>query len=259
VDFVWEMVREVFRKRGRLTGLSLFMNDMDVYDYLEGTRNKYGKDTDFGGEQLEIKNFIYNSIVRVPNMGINRKDIFLAPTDSFELLEDRPGEFFAYYFQRDLEELMVCSYAKEGTHVFGGRQFDSKADMVKSRGKYSLVFRNFPVDLLEDGDVEADAFNNVMVQSANNTSSTNFTGWDNATEGDVYWFFCGGTTNATTVNKANKFSNITTTFTPTAIGDYLKVIYDPKDDKYIEIERKVGGSVSVNENAKAPEYVESFV
>jgi len=227
VDYIWEFVREIYRMRGTLNGMALCINDLDVYDYLEGTRTKYGKDTDFAGEQLEIKNFIYNSIIRIPNMDMGRKDVFMMPKDALEIQENRAGEAYAFYFQRDLEQLIVASWFKEGTFAFAGKKFASKALMDASRGKQTRIFKNHPVSELAANATTADAFVNEMFETTTNTGATALTDITNAVEGVAYRVFCGSLTNKTTVAKSGKFDGITASYTPIALGDYLRVIYNP--------------------------------
>lgn len=257
VDYVWEFVRAIYRMRGTLNGMVLCMNDLDVYDYLEGTRTKYGKDSDFAGEKLEIKNFIYNSIVRIPNMGMTRKDVWMMPADALEIQENRAGEAFAFYFQRDLEQLIVASWFKEGTFAFAGKKFDTKAAMIASKGMQTQIFKNHPVTELAADATTADGSVNELFQTTANSGATALTDITNAVQGVAYRIFCGSVTHATTVAKAAKFDGITAAYTPTAVGDYLRVIYNPTTSKFIELERKVGGTITVNAAAKAPEYVAS--
>ena len=259
VDFVRAFVREVFRMRGTgsLEGLALHMNALDGPDFFEGYRNKYGSNNNYTGEKMEVKDFPLPEIVLVPNMG-DRQDMWLAPKGAVEIQELVPGEFFGYYFQQDLEELMVVSYKKEGTFAFAGRKFATKAELIASKGRHTNIFFTNPVTTLAAGATTADAFVNELFETVNNAGATAFTDFTNAQEGVAYKLVCSGLTNATSVAKAAKFANITAAYTPTALGHYLKVIYDPATSTYVELERKVGGTVTINTAAKAPEYVESI-
>lgn len=258
-DFVRQFVRDVYRLRGTgsLDGMTLFMNALHVPDFYEWYREKYGKNNNYTGDNLEVKDFPLPKIVGVPNMG-DRYDMWMAPDNAVEIHEMLPGEFFAYYFQQDMEELMVSSNKKEGIFAFAGRKFATKAELIASKGRHTNIFATNPVSTLAAGATTADALTNEMFETVNNAGATAFTDFTGAQEGIAYKLVCGGLTNATAIAKAAKFANITGAYTPTALGDYLKVIFNPTTSTFVELERKVGGVVTVNAAAAAPEYVESI-
>lgn len=258
LDYVRAFVEDVFMMKDNVTEISempLFMNAKHVPWFKEAYREKYGEQTDYQGEKMEVKDYPMPKIVAIPNMGATRFDMFIMPENAVEIHENKPGEFYAYYFQRDLENLMVCTYGKEGTFTFGGRKHATRAALLASNGADTNIFRNNPTTLLADGATTCDALVNEMFETVNNTGATAITDIVGAKQGNVYKILCGGTTNATTIAQANKFSTLTAAYTPTAVGDYLKVIYDPVAGKFLELERKVGGTITVNTSVKAPEYV----
>ncbi len=258
LDYVRAFVEDVFMMKDNVTEISempLFMNAKHVPWFKEAYREKYGEQSDFQGEKMEVKDYPMPKIVAIPNMGATRFDMFIMPENAVEIHENKPGEFYAYYFQRDLENLMVCTYGKEGTFTFGGRKHATRAALEASNGADTNIFRNNPTTLLADGATTCNALVNEMFETVNNTGATAITDIVGAKQGNVYKILCGGTTNATTIAKTNKFSELTAAYIPTAVGDYLKVIYDPVDEKFLELERKVGGTIAVNASVKAPEYV----
>jgi len=97
-----------------------------------------------------------------------------------------------------------------------------------------------------------------MFQSIANAAATSFLAFTDAIQGVLYTLACGSLTNATAVAKAAKFANITAAWTPAAVGDYLKVIYDPTANVFWEYSRKVNGVITVNTALVSPEYVESL-
>lgn len=255
VDYVDELVSEVYKRNGgTLQGWSLVMNSMDKPTFLKGYREKYKTDANYDGEKMEVKDFPLPRIIGI-NMG-ESKAMFMVRDEMIELLENKPGEFFAYYFERRLEQLIAASYAKEGVHVTAGRKFADKAALVASKGKQTNLFVNLPATELADGATTADATKNNMFMTVENAAPTAFTDFVGAVEGVAYRLINGHETNDTTIAKAAKFADITAVYTPTAIGDYLEVIYNPTTDKFIELKRKVGGVITVNEAARAPKYVE---
>lgn len=259
LEYVRGFVRTVWRLKGAVAfrGMNLYMNELDVPDFLEQYREKYGKDSNYTGESLEVKDFPMPNIIPVPNMG-DRKDMWMCPPNAVEVQENAPGEFMAYHFQRDFEELYVMSYKKEGTFLFAGRKFSSQSDLVASKGKHTNIFANNPVLELDADATTVDAAESDMFETVANTGATAITDILNASEGVAYKIVCGSTTNATTIAQADKFSTITAAYTPTEVGDYIKVVFDAKNSKFIELERKVGGTLAVNDSATAPEYVEQI-
>lgn len=257
LEYVRSFVRSVYRMYGTLDGFALYMNELDIPDFKQAYREKYGSDSNFSGEKMEIKDFPLPKIVGIPNMGPLRQDMILCEEGRIEILENVPGEFFAFNFQRDFEELYAMSYGKEGTHAFPGKQYDSKAALIADNGRHTRIFMNQPASLAIADQTTLDGSLNEIFKTIANTGATALTDITGAVDGIAYKVICGSTTNATTIAKANKFSTITAAYTPTAVGDYIKVIYDPTGDKFYEIERKVGGVLTVNSALTAPEYVES--
>jgi hypothetical protein len=232
----------------------LYMNELDIPDFYEGYREKYGKDTNFNGEKLEVKDFPLPTIRAIPNMG-DRKDMFMAPEGAIEIQEFEPGEFMAYNFQRDMEELLVSSYKKEGTFMFAGRKYPTQADLIASKGKHTNIFANNPLVEVEADVTALDGFDGEMFETGANTGATAITDIVNASEGIAYKIVCGSLTNASTIAASGKFAALTAAYTPQAVGDYLKVIFKPADGTFIELERKVNGVLSVNVDARSPELV----
>jgi len=257
LEYVRTFVRKVWRLKGSVAfrQFKLYMNELDVPDFYEQYREKYGKDSNFNGESLEIKDFPLPNIVPVPNMG-DRKDMWMCPDGTMEIHELVPGEFMNYNFQRDFEELFVMSYKKEGTFLFAGRKYETKAALLASKGKHTNIFANNPAAALDADATTADALTAESFISSENTAATVLTNIANAVEGVAYKIACGATGNATSVAKAGSFSLISAAWTPTVVDDYLVVIFDPVDAKFHDIERKVNGVRTVNSAAKAPEYVE---
>jgi hypothetical protein len=258
LEYVRTFVRSVFRMRdGDLTGMKLYMNGVDVPDFREAYRKEYGANNDYNGEKSEVKDFALPEIVGLPNMG-NSQLMFIAAENSIEFQENEAGEGLRYEYQLDLEELIVTSYKKEGTMAFAGRKFANKAALIASKGIQTNIFVNYPVTVLAAGATAADATANNMFETVANAGATSFLDFTGAVQGTPYTIFCGDTPNATAIAKAAKFSEITEAWTPTAVGDFLKVIFDPTTSKFLEYSRKVGGTTTLNANLLAPEYVESI-
>ena len=265
LDYVENFVRNVWRAIGvqSLQGWALYMNANDIPDFLNAYNEKYGDNTDYVGDMLMVRNFNVSVIIGVPNMGTNRYDMWITPINNFRTLRNFAGEELQYYFEREFEEMYAMSYWKEGTRpVKPGLKYASQAALVSgvkaTRGKNTTIWANDPFTELAVDATTADTEVNVKFRSIANTGATALTDFENATEGVLYTLECGDLTNATTVAQALKFANITAAWTPTAVGDYLRVIYDPVADEFLEYDRKVGGTVTVNNALVTPAYVDKI-
>ena len=103
------------------------------------------------------------------------KLMFMMKDDAIELLENKPGEFFSFYFERRLEQLFACSYGAEGVYVNAGRKFGKFGRTCASKGKQTNIFLNNPVTELVADATTADATVNNMFQTIANAAATAFT------------------------------------------------------------------------------------
>ena len=118
--------------------------------------------------------------------------------------------------------------------------------MTASGRKNQVIFINKPLtDLIADA-TTADANLNFWFKTIANTVATAFTDFTNAVNGPAYILECGSLTNATTIAKSGKFADITAEWTPTAVGDYLMVVLNGAGDKFLDLERRVGGTRTIN-------------
>ena len=81
--------------------------------------------------------------------------------------------------------------------------------------------------------------------TAANTAAKAITDITGAKAGVAYIIECGSTENATTIDKSDKFADITEAYTPTKEGDYIMIILNSKGN-FLELERQVGGVRKVN-------------
>lgn len=207
----------------------------------------YGKNTGFVPAPDTIPNYGYR-IKWVPNMPLNFYFIFATVENNLFLLEYIPGEQFDMKFQRDLEEIIVFSYSKEGAAAaFAGVAEDDlaalKAAGVKGR---QIIFMNLPAVVLDADEDEPDAeAGRIFITSANTTGSgaggadvpVAISDIANAEEGVIYHIECGSTTNATTIAKSGKFAGISKAWQPTAVGQWIDLYYDAANDAFLEAAR----------------------
>lgn len=268
IDAVESFVEQVFLLigTGSLVGWTLHVNALHIPWYLAGYRNKYGVDQDFDGERLIIRNSGLNIPIQgVPNMGSNRYDMCITKAGNYRQLRNISGEEFNYRFRNpDLFSILQHSESKEGTApMWQGRDYATQAALkqavTRTRATNTKIFSSVPYTALAADATTADALANRYFQTIANTGPINFTTISNAIAGVLYRIETGSLTNATTVNKAGDFDQITASFVPVAVGDYLRVIYDPVAGKFLEYDRKVNGVIAANPGPlQAPAYVEQI-
>jgi hypothetical protein len=218
-------------------------------------RSKYGTDNDFTSIQDEVVPDSEMPIRWVRGMG-NLTWIIVQQPGNIQLLENLPGEMFNIKFQQDMENVKAWSVWKEGVAAaFVGKKFNSKSALDANNYENQVIFTNKPVKEIAADATTPDVSDNFWLKTQDNTQATAITDLINKKAGKAYMIEIGGTTNATTVAKSGLFDQITEAFNPTAVGDYLMVIWDPEADsgngKFYELERMVGGTRTVN-TAKQP-------
>jgi hypothetical protein len=167
--------------------------------------------------------------------------MILQQPGNIQLLENIPGEMYAVYFERRLEELLAMSVWKEGvsaSHV--GIAFDSKAKLKANNFRLQQIFINYPAIRLEDGASGFDLTKSLIFITGTNTAATalNASNLINPTAGLVFKVECGDATatKATKIVNAGNF-NLKADWTPTAIGDWIKLVYNAKTEKFDEVAR----------------------
>jgi len=223
---------------------------------LKGYRAKYGKDTDFTGVQEHIADLSPENIIWVPNMAMNDYKMWVAVPGNVENYEDKPNEMYAFYFQQDLEQLIMASWWKEGAGVLApGVQFKTLADLKASKRIMQYLFTNHPVIVLSEDTTVVDGSQAYEFETGENSGATVLTDIENASMERIYKIICGSLENKTTIEKDGNFSEISDVWTPNAVGDYIKLYAELKEDtvtigektrkvviptgKFLELERKV--------------------
>lgn len=221
----------------------IYLNATHIPMYRKWYRATFGKDTDFEGEAKNKVPYHDNPIKWVPNMG-NLKFMFATIEGNIELLQNVPGEEYNTKFERHLEEVMAYSYWKEGSSVsFVGKVFATLAALIANAGEGQYVFMNWPtIDIAPDATTPsvkdgAGADLGFLLKTGANTKATAITDILGAKAGVVYRIECGSTTNASTIAKEGKFSELTAAWEPAAVGAYLKVYYNPTTEKFMEVGR----------------------
>ena len=114
-----------------------------------------------------------------------------------------------------------------------GLQCESETELAKTKRKLQWIFTNFPVTELVADATEVDGNLNTQFITGKNTKATAITAITDAPADRVVKIICGDTANATTIAKSGKFEKITAAWSPTAVGDYIKL--------YQEVTKTIGG------------------
>ena len=143
-------------------------------------------------------------------------------------------------FQRDLEEVIAYSYWKEGVGVaFAGVQKETLDDLKAADAMEQMVFMNWPAEALaaDATTISISKTSGILFTTGENTKATALTDIVGAKEGVIYRIECGSATNATTIAKSSKFSEIQSAWNPTKAGEFIKVYYRKSEGKFYEAAR----------------------
>ncbi len=233
---------EVNQVLPNLLGKAIYMNEKHRPWYLQSYRTTYGKDLDFTGpNEMKLMNYDL-PIIWVPNMG-NLKFMWITEVGNIQALENVPGEMYNTYFERRLENVWGFSTWKEGTAAaYAGKKYATAAALAAAGRKEQVIFINKPVTVLAKDATTADGSKNFWFVTQANTAdeapaNLAITDITNPEEGVVYKIEVGSADNPQHIMKADKFSLITDDWEPTAVGEWIKVIYRKSDGKFLEVAR----------------------
>lgn len=239
-------VESVYGKLPSLAGMTLYINEKHIPWYTAAYRTAFGAQFDFTGGKLAVMDYPDVKIKGIPNMG-NSCMMILTADGNIEFSEDKPGEMAKMYMQRDLEELIVASYWKEGVVAYMvGKKFADAATLATDDYQNQYIFFTDDTIALAADATTCDGTKGIRFSTVNNAAATTITDISSAKPGVVYRITCGGTTNASKTAKSNKFS-LVDAWVPTAVGDYLEVyLYqnldnsaDTSNGKFVEVSRQV--------------------
>ena len=224
----------------------LYLNENHIDWWLANCRETYGKDLDFTGPD-GYKNRVPDSTIQIKWLPYEGKScwMFLDIPGNLQFVEYLPGEMFAVKMEEQMEMVRAWSTWKEGCGAaFTGRKFETKADMDDNDYEFQQIFTNLPATVIG---AEIDGGSGFWHISDAKTSATAITEIKKAKQGVAYCIEIGedDATHGLTIAKSGNFANITAEWTPSQPGDYIMVILG-KDNKYRELERRVGGKRTVN-------------
>lgn len=230
-----------------LDGRVLYLNGAHKTWYLQNVREKYGKDIDFSGPN-SYANVLPDTELRIiwlPYLG-QLPFMMIQQPGNIQFIENIPGEMMNVKMEEQMEMVRAWAVWKEGTGAaFTGRKFNSKEDMDKNAYEWQQIFTNIWAGSIAANATTADAAKGFWLITGKNTQATALTDITGAKEGVAYCIEIGDIGNATTITKSGKFANITKTFTPSKVGDYIMVILR-KDGNFAELERREAGVRTIN-------------
>lgn len=224
----------------------LYLNENHIDWWLANCRETYGKDQDFTGPN-GYKNRVPDSTIQIKWLPYEGKScwMFMDVPGNIQFVENLPGEMFAVKMEEQMETVRAWSTWKEGCGAaFTGRKFDSKAAMDANDYEFQQIFTNLPATIIGAEINGANGFWQITDAATTATAIEDIT---NAKAGVAYCIEIGedDTKHQLTIAKSGKFANITAEWTPSQAGDYIMVILG-KDEKFRELERRVGGKRTIN-------------
>lgn len=224
----------------------LYLNENHIDWWLANCRETYGKDQDFTGPN-GYKNRVPDSTIQIKWLPYEGKScwMFMDVPGNIQFVENLPGEMFAVKMEEQMETVRAWSTWKEGCGAaFTGRKFDSKAAMDANDYEFQQIFTNLPATIIGAEINGANGFWQITDAATTATAIEDIT---NAKAGVAYCIEIGedDTKHQLTIAKSDKFANITAEWTPSQPGDYIMVILG-KDEKFRELERRVGGKRTIN-------------
>lgn len=224
----------------------LYLNENHIDWWLANCRETYGKDLDFTGPD-GYKNRVPDSTIQIKWLPYEGKScwMFMDIPGNIQFVEYLPGEMFAVKMEEQMEMVRAWSTWKEGCGAaFTGRKFETKADMDENDYEFQQIFTNLPAATIGADIDGANGFWHITDAASTATAIDDI---KKAKAGVAYCIEIGegDTKHQLTIAKSDKFANITATWTPTQVGDYIMVILG-KDGKFRELERRVGGKRTIN-------------
>lgn len=244
-------VIEVLDEDESLDNKFIYLNKRHQHWWIQNIRTKFGKDTDFNGPDsyLYVVPDYGVRIKWVPSLG-NLKLMFIQMHGNLQAIEFVPGEMLAVDFDRSMELMHVWSTWKEGFSGFiVGKAFSSLTALKANNYSMQEIFMNRPATPVAADAVTVDANSNYWFITGTNTKATAITGIQNAKTGVVYIIEIGNVAFPSKIVKDDDFGAITDDWTPTAVGDYIMVVLN-SDNEFMELERRVGGTRTININAQ---------
>jgi len=229
----WEKVVEILPN---MNGLRMYANEKHRLWYIDAYDAKYKNHNNYTGPGSDLRYYSPQDIIWVPNMELNDYKMWITTPGNIENYEDKQNEMYAFYFQQDLEILVMASWWKEGSGVLApGIQYPTIEELEKGGRKLQFLFTNYPVVSLAAGATTINASQGREFETVANAAATNITDITNFPPDKVIKVICGDLTNKTTIKKEGSFSEIDSDWIPGKVGDWIKFY-----PELHEVTKKVG-------------------
>lgn len=256
LETVQEFYKEILAKVSEDMSLDqhvMYLNENHKQWWIQNVREAYGQQQDFTGPNSYL-NIIPDSstnmrIIWLPYLG-QLPFMMMQVPGNIQFLENLPGEMLAMQTEMQMEMVRGWSTWKEGcSPAFVGRNFSSADKLKENDYLWQQIFLNKPSVTLDADATTADASKGFWFISGTNTGEKKLTAINKAKKGVAYIVECGNKNNVTGIDKAGSFDSISEAWTPTAVGDYIMVMLNSQN-KFIELERCIGGVRKVNKTAQ---------
>lgn len=226
--------------------ITVYVNRNHKQWFKTGYRSKYNLHGDFEGIETGVIPDTEIKLEWVPNMDAH-KFYWATTPGNMQCLENIPGEMNKFYMERRLNNVFVQSTWKEGTSAaFAGKLSVDEAALAARAWDEQRIWFPKPYFDLADGETAPDAADGQWFKTVSNAGATVITTIANKVSGVLYIIEIGNLTNTSSIAKAGDMSEITATWTPTALKDSIGLVWDAGAAKFKEVFRKVGGTLTYN-------------
>ncbi|WP_422105571.1 hypothetical protein [Winogradskyella sp.] len=215
--------------------------------YVDGREAAKGTNTDYGRVTTHIDDMPNIEFVKHPQLE-GTGFFYITTEDNIGLMVDRPGEESLITIEKAVRAINFFADYKLGVYF---KAFGANVDPNATVTYEDQIFFSNNVELLTDVYVPVTANDGTPSVSehhalkigGNNTSATDVTNFDDATDGQYVYLYCDDATNAPTIkNNANIALSTGADFTM-AKGDKLTLVYT--NSKFLEYSRTVASEVSL--------------
>ncbi len=235
LEAVEAFVAEAQEYCSSFVGKALYLNRNYRQAYATAYRKKYAVQMDFASTTTKVQDVDDLEIIWVPNMN-KLKFMWLTDKGNVQGLGLLPGEMHKTSIETRMETVLAWSVWKEGTAAsFAGKKFDSLAELETNDFENQAILCANPVLPLEADATTFNASFGLVFKTAENTKATTLTDIT-VKPGVVVKIVCGSTANATKIAKSGKFSKVDA-WNPTEVGQWIKIYYDSKAKKFVEVAR----------------------
>lgn len=248
-SLMYELVNSIYKKASErvddISEYEFFLNSNHRKALSEHLRDTYGTNVDFTASTSTLldTNITINWVPYLFNYPL----ILLQRKGNIQCLENLPGEMFNMRFHSDLEGVVAMSFWKEGmSATYAGKQCATITELKSNDMEGQDIFFNLPSTAIEIDSTTAIAENRrFFFKTGANTATKVLTDIVGATKGVVYCIQAAAV-NPQKITKTDKFSTITSDYSPVVDGDYIMLTLNSDATSFLELERRVNGVRTIN-------------